>query len=290
MAINIDQPVSNAAIWCQRLATFLLPYFLLAILLYRFNKIETVQLFAVMGIGLIIGLVAIILAIRAVIELWNKGIRGGSRVVRGSILALIVLLPFCYYAVLAMQLPLANDVSTSAFDPPQFSAAVEYRIENSAEGMNPVFEYTPEYAQEIVAAYPQLQSRRYPASPERVFEAVSAIIQEKEWPVTATSGLPDPAETDGSSDQSEEQGDESAALDDNEQLSTEITVEFVERTPILGFENDVVVRIISEEQNTLVDLRSASRWGRHDFGYNSSLIVDFLNQLDEALLGIAGEG
>lgn len=287
-----EEQTSNASIWCQRLAVFLLPYFLLVILLYRFNKVDTVQLFALVGIGLIIDLVAVILAVRAVLELWTRGMRGGSKVVRGSVIALLVLIPFLYLAFLAVQLPLANDVSTNAFEPPQFSAAVKYRADRADKGMNPILQYTPEYAQEIVVAYPKLQSRRYPAGPERVLEAVTAIIQENEWPITASIGLSEPTDETEAEAQSEVEIDESTpeALEDNEQAPQEISIEFVERSLIFGFEYDVVVRIVSEDQSTLVDMRSSSRWGRHDFGYNASQIDKFLNQLDTALLGIAGEG
>ena len=79
-------------------------------------------------------------------------------------------------------------------------------------------------------------------------------------------------------------------LEDNVAAPDDIFIEILERTLIFGYENDVVIRIISEDQNTLVDVRSSSRWGRHDFGYNARLIESILTQLDTALLGIAGEG
>ena len=161
-------------------------------------------------------------------------------------------------------------------------------MQREEEGMNPVMQYTEEYARKIVLAYPKLQPRRYPASPERVLEAVTAIIQENEWPVTGTFAVPvQPVETaaEGSEDNQAEE-----ALEDNENVPQDMYIEFLERTLVFGFENDVVVRIVSEDQNTLVDVRASSRWGRHDFGYNAKLIENFLIQLDAALLGIAGEG
>lgn len=288
MPAEFEERVSNSAVWCQHLAVFLLPYFLLVILFFRFNKIEAVQLLALVGIGLIISLIATILAIRAVGDLWARGYRGGSRVVRGTILSLLVLTPFLYYAFLAIQLPLANDVSTNPFDPPEYLAAIEFRADRVQDGMNPVLEYTPNHAREIVAAYPKLQSRRYPAGPERVLEAVTAIIQDNEWPITASLGIPEPASETESEEQAE--ADNSVELADNELAPEDIYVEFVERTLVFGFENDVILRIVSEDQNTLVDLRASSRWGRHDFGYNAQLIDQFLELLDTSLLGIAGEG
>ena len=44
------------------------------------------------------------------------------------------------------------------------------------------------------------------------------------------------------------------------------------------------------EENTLVEMRSAGRWGRHDFGENARIIEKFMRDLDQNLIGIAGEG
>ena len=52
----------------------------------------------------------------------------------------------------------------------------------------------------------------------------------------------------------------------------------------------MVIKIVSEEENTLVEMRSASRWGKHDFGANARAIEKFLRDLDQNLIGIAGEG
>ncbi|MEO0327622.1 MAG: DUF1499 domain-containing protein [Pseudomonadota bacterium] len=288
MRVIEESRTSRAAIWCQRFAIFLIPYFAVVVLLYRFAKMETMQLFVMIAIGLIIAVVALILGIRAIGELWSKGYRGGSYAARGLFIAILVLLPFVYQGILAAQYPLANDVSTNPFDPPSYLSADIKRQQLAEDGMNLVITYSDDYAQKIVTAYPQLQPRRYPASPERVYEAISAIIQENDWPVTGTSGVPELPQSNGDSSQETETSTE--ALEDNEALLDDIEVEFLQRTPFFGFENDVVVRIMSEDQNTLVDMRVSSRWGKHDFGYNAGFIEKFLGQLDTALLGIAGEG
>ena len=97
MVAILEERTSQAAVWCQRFAVFLVPYFVIVILLYRFKKIETIQMFALGGIGLIISLISIVLAIRAAVELWTRGYRGGSKVIRGSILSLLILTPFVYF-------------------------------------------------------------------------------------------------------------------------------------------------------------------------------------------------
>lgn len=287
---------SNAAKWCQRLAFFLIPFFVIVILLYRFDKIETSQLFALVGVGFFVALIATVLGFRAIVDLWNKGYRGGSKVVRGLLITFLVLVSFGYFTYLALLFPLANDVSTDAFNPPEYITASDTRDKLLEKGGNPVREYDAAYARDIISAYPKLQPRRYPAGAERVFEAVRAIVAENEWPVTASAGVPEaqPAVSeeelaDNTQAEAAEEAQETS-VEEGIEAPDDIYMEFLERTLIFGFENDVIVRIVSEDENTLVDVRSSSRWGQHDFGYNARLIESFLSQLDTALLGIAGEG
>lgn len=287
---------SKAAIWCLRLAVFLVPFFVLVILLYRFAKIDAVQMFILIAFGLLIALLSLVFAFKAISELWTKGYRGGSQVVRGMIITLLVLLPFGYQAFLALQYPLANDVSTDMLTPPEYINAIAVRASKADKGMNPVIEYDEEYSKKMILAYPKLQSRRYPAGPERVLEAVSTIIDDNEWLLTGSQGIPElknNADTENTTELADnnantETGEEQ--IEENIDSPDDIYIEVLERTFVFGFENDVVIRIVSEDRNTLVDVRSSARWGKHDFGYNAKLIDGFLQQLDAALLGIAGEG
>ena len=294
MAGYLEERRSRAAIWCQRLAVFLIPFFVMVILLYRFAKIDTLQMFVLISVGFLIALLSLVFALKAISELWSKGYRGGSQVVRGMILSLLVLFPFGYYAFLALQFPLANDVSTNMFDPPEYINATEARVANSDKGMNPVLEYDEEYARKMILAYPKLQSRRYPAGPERVLVAVRNIIDENEWLLTGSKGIPETSINSTADTTTEladnDQAKEEEQLADNVEVPDDILIEALERTLIFGYENDLIIRIVSEDRNTLVDVRSSSRWGKHDFGYNTKLIKRFLQQLDASLLGIAGEG
>lgn len=287
---------SKAAVWCQRLAIFLIPFFVLVILLYRFAKIDTVQMFILIAVGFLLALLSIVFALKAINELWTKGYRGGSQVVRGMVIALLVLMPFGYQAFLALQFPLANDVSTDMLNPPDYVNAVEIRDSNANKGMNPVIIYDDDYAKKMILAYPKLQSRRYPAGPERVLQAVRNIVDENEWLLTGSEGIPEvkasteTEETTELADNEQPKVEDDSQLEDNIETPDDIFIEVLERTLIFGFENDVVIRIVSEDRNTLVDVRSSARWGKHDFGYNAKLIQGFLGKLDAALLGIAGEG
>ncbi|MCK4277136.1 MAG: DUF1499 domain-containing protein, partial [Phycisphaerae bacterium] len=46
-------------------------------------------------------------------------------------------------------------------------------------------------------------------------------------------------------------------------------LEAVDRTLILGFYDDVVIRVIGDANDARIDVRSASRYGTHDLGRNA---------------------
>jgi hypothetical protein len=60
-------------------------------------------------------------------------------------------------------------------------------------------------------------------------------------------------------------------------------IEAVARTPILGFRDDVVLRVRATRDGARIDVRSASRYGQHDFGSNASRIRSLLEEIDEVV-------
>jgi len=69
----------------------------------------------------------------------------------------------------------------------------------------------------------------------------------------------------------------------------EAYIEAVARTAIMGFRDDIVVRIRAVRQGARVDVRSASRYGRHDFGTNASRVVSLTSDIDDALDALNAE-
>jgi uncharacterized protein (DUF1499 family) len=67
-----------------------------------------------------------------------------------------------------------------------------------------------------------------------------------------------------------------------------MTIEALAHTPLLGFPVDVAVRLTDEGTSTYVDMRSASRYGRHDLGDNAARIAAFLGELDAEMAVQAG--
>jgi hypothetical protein len=60
-------------------------------------------------------------------------------------------------------------------------------------------------------------------------------------------------------------------------------IEAVARTPIMGFREDVALRIRRDDDGARIDVRSASRHGRHDFGANAARIKGLLDEIDDRL-------
>jgi uncharacterized protein (DUF1499 family) len=105
-------------------------------------------------------------------------------------------------------------------------------------------------------AYPQVEPLFLSASPEIAYQAAIALMTKRKWRIV-DAREPQAKVRDG-------------------------RIEAVARTPIMGFRDDVVIRIRAGEEGCRVDMRSASRYGRHDFGTKASRIRSFLADLDDA--------
>jgi uncharacterized protein (DUF1499 family) len=103
--------------------------------------------------------------------------------------------------------------------------------------------------------YPDLQVRRYSASPRAVSEALrKALSRLPRWTVVGS-------------------GEGSAGT----------AVSAVHETRLLRFKDDVRVSIKREEGQTVVSVRSQSRVGSWDFGQNARNIRELLAALDAEL-------
>ena len=92
---------------------------------------------------------------------------------------------------------------------------------------------------------------------EQVAAAVESLVESRGWTVTERRGDP--------------------------LLSLQSTIELVARSFILGFPADIAIRITDEGGATFVDMRSVSRYGRHDLGENARRVASFMADLDAAM-------
>jgi hypothetical protein len=124
--------------------------------------------------------------------------------------------------------------------------------------MNLVTAITPEQAAVQQRNYPEATGRRYDLPAERVREALDTVLAEHNWLII----------------------DPGRANAPNEGGMPDVTIELTAYTFWLGFPVDVAIRVTDEGETSYVDMRSASRWGRHDFGDNARRIAAFLEELD----------
>ena len=60
-------------------------------------------------------------------------------------------------------------------------------------------------------------------------------------------------------------------------------IEATDRTLVMGFTDDVTIRVRPLAGQTRIDVRSASRLGRHDFGANARRIQNFAQEVQAQL-------
>ena len=225
---------------------------------HRLGLVETTGFFWVLGIVAALALAALVLAGGGFFQLWMHGDRGGISAARAVFVALLVLAPFLISAWRVYAFPMLSDISTDLTDPPPLDAAARLR----SGDMNAVTPITAERGALQTDAYPEVTGRRYPLSADRVEELAAALVLDNGWTLTAPP-LPPVDGGDG-------------------------MIEALARTAILAFPVDVSIRITDEGETAYVDMRSASRYGRHDLGDNAARITNFLTALDAAVAGAAG--
>jgi hypothetical protein len=258
MVVLAERRSSRAALWAARLSTFSAVLFAVAGLGHRFGFVETIGFFWVLGLVVALALAALILAGAGALQIWTYGDRGAVGTARAVIVALLVLSPFLVSAWRVYAFPTLSDISTDLTDPPPLDAAARLRTGD----MNPVAPISAEQAALQADGYPDVTGRRYPLSADRVQELAAALVAGNGWTLTAPPTPP---------------------LDGGDGM-----IEALAKTSILAFPVDVSIRITDEGETSYVDMRSASRYGRHDLGDNAARITDFLLALDTAVAGAAG--
>ena len=136
-------------------------------------------------------------------------------------------------------IPPIHDITTDTADPPVFTAAVERRGRDSNS-----LEIKPEAIEAQVQAYPHITTLVSADGLEDTFARAVRVARELGWEVY------------------------------REDLNAGY-IEAVETTAIMGFKDDIVIRIRTNADGTLVDLRSVSRVGVSDLGANAARIERF---------------
>ncbi|MEJ8571629.1 DUF1499 domain-containing protein [Microbaculum marinum] len=253
MVARYPERRSLQARWSRRLGLFAVPLAVITTLLHRFGNLDTVAGLALLGLTIAIALVALVLGIGAFAVIWQRGFKGMPQALAGIVCALLVLAWPTWRAAHLVYLPAINDVTTDWFNPPQFHEAPRLRGPDDLSTDYP----GQDFAIRQGAAYPEIVPLFLRHSANEVYFAARELVADNGW-----------QEVEAIAPGFEGEG----------------RIEAVARTLVFGFRDDVVIVIERQgPEETRVDMRSASRVGRHDFGENAARIYNFLTDLTRRL-------
>jgi uncharacterized protein (DUF1499 family) len=245
-----DEPVSRLAVWSSRLAIFALVAAALSVVILRSGILEIGPSLATFGAALICAGLAIVFALLSFISIWRHGLSGLGRSLLGLMLGVALLAYPAYLAQRAYRYPQIYDVSTDAANPPRF-------ITLAAQRPRDRIAYPVSAAPLQRAAYPDIVPLQLTLPLRSSYDVVTGVLHKRKQQFVES--LP-PAVN-----------------------RREATIEYTARTPLMGFRDDVVIRITAVGNNaSRVDLRSASRYGVHDLGANAARLRALLEEIDEA--------
>jgi len=252
-----EEPTSRLAIWARRCAFFSLAAAFLSVLIVRSGILESVPALATFAGALLFAVLGIVFAFGAFIVIWKDGINGAGHAFAAIGIGTALIAYPAYLGFRAYKLPMINDITTDPIDPPRFDVLSRLRPRGTSQ-------YAGLYAAELQhKAYPDIEPLSVSATPKTAYDVAMAVIVRRKWRVVVDRP-PQPGRRDGQ-------------------------IEAVARTPIMGFRDDVSLRVRPNEEGARIDVRSASRYGRHDFGANASRIRSLLEDIDSRVADIAEE-
>jgi len=249
-----EQPTSRLAIWSRRLALFSLAATFIAIIVVRSGALEIVPALSTLGGALALALLAILLAFGAAVSIWKDGVGGIGEAVTGLLIGLALIAYPLYIGVKAYKLPAIYDITTDPIDPPRFDAIARLRPRDA----NPVTYAGLYTAEQQRTAYSDIEPDMTSVSPQEAYDAALKVITRRKWHVVDARPPQGTAPRDG-------------------------LIEAIARTPILGFRDDVAVRVRATHEGARIDVRSASRYGRHDLGTNAARVRALIEEIDDLL-------
>jgi uncharacterized protein (DUF1499 family) len=245
-----DVPMSRLAAWSSRLAWFALVAAVFSIIVVRSGFLEIVPALVTFAAALVFAGIAVLLAFGGFVVIWRQGLTGLGRAVTGLLVGLALLAYPGYLAYRASKLPEISDITTDPGNPPRFGVLARLRPRGSSAYPG------AQTAALQRQAYPNLDPLEYDAPSATAYRVALAVVAKRHWHVV--DAVPPATGRDG-------------------------VIEAVARTLIMGLRDDVVVRVRGDSRSSRIDVRSASRYGLHDFGTNAKRVAALLSDIDDAM-------
>jgi uncharacterized protein (DUF1499 family) len=248
-----DERTSKLAIWARRLAFFALAAVILSIVIVHSGMLEVRPALATFAAALALAVFALLLAFAAFVVIWKDGLLGMGAALTAIAVAAALLAYPTYLVARSYKLPWIYDITTDPIDPPRYDTLAKARPRNA----NPVIYAGLSAAEQQIEAYPDIEPIESARAAPVAYEAALAVVTKRRWRVVEARA-PDRGRREG-------------------------RIEAVARTPIMGFRDDVIIRVRTERQGSRIDIRSSSRYGTFDFGTNAQRVRRLIDDIDSAL-------
>jgi uncharacterized protein (DUF1499 family) len=225
---------------------------IVGIVLHHFSVLGSREVTNLLAVGIAFALLALLMAGVALLDIWRRGTPGAGLAGWAVFVALVILAaPLWYFPDLLLK-PKINDIVTDPNAPPSFVEIARLRPAE-ANGV----EYPGQiFARQQLKAYPDIAPMTLERSREETYDLVRRAIGELGWKIVFEQR---PNET--------EPG----------------RIEAVDKTLIVGFPDDIAIVVSTARSASRIDVRSASRFGQHDFGANARRIRNFFRKVKTGL-------
>jgi hypothetical protein len=249
-----SEPVSGLATWSRNLALFSVIAVIVSILIVRFGFLEMKPALATFFGALGLAVLSILFGLAAFAAIWQNGSRGMGRILLAFLINAVVLAYPVYLGLQYRKLPKIYDITTDPIDPPRFEALARLR---SGEGTNSAVYAGLYSAEQQRLAYPDIETVELEVPPQRAYEVTLQLIGKRKW-LVIDERPPQPPRRIG-------------------------RIEAVARTPIMGFREDVSIRITPDGEESRVDIRSSSRYFESDLGSNAARVSKLIEDINTAV-------
>jgi len=248
-----SEPVSSLASWARNLAVFSVVAVLVSIAIVRFGFLEIKPALATFFGALGCAALSILVGLAGFAAIWQSGARGMGRILLAFLINAVVLAYPAYLALEYRKLPAIHDITTDPIDPPRFEALARLR---TGDGANTAVYAGLYSAEQQRHAYPDIEPLQLEIPVDRAYAITLQLVNKRKWLVI----------------------DERAPA-----LPRRIgRIEAVARTPIMGFREDVSIRVAPDGEDSRVDIRSSSRYFESDLGSNAARVTKFIDDLSTA--------
>src|SRR3954465_8379532 len=248
-----SEPVSSLASWARNLAVFSVVAVLVSIMFVRFGFLEMKPALATFFGALACAGLSMLVGLAAFVAIWQNGSRGMSRILLAFLIDAVVLAYPAYLAAQYRKLPAIHDITTDPIDPPRFDALARLRTGDGANTAVYAGLYSAEQQRQF---YPDIEPIELEISVDRAYAIALQLVNKRKW-LIIDERAPQPPRRIG-------------------------RIEAVARSPIMGFREDIAIRVVPDGEDSRVDIRSASRYFESDLGSNAARVKKFIDDLNTA--------